>query len=250
LLALCVAIAIGGGFTGSGAMFINQTSVSAILVIGLQLPGGGVQRLIEALVGGGVAAVISVLLFPAAPLPLLHEAAQRVFAALHATLRHLDDLLAERVTVDQAWMLGAGEHIYEQLGDLSSARFTAAEIVRIAPRWWRLRRGVGAANQRLGHLNLLAGAVLSLLRTAIGGLGVEPDLPAQLRAAIHELTAALGALAENREAGASEAVAGAARAARLANEVRHGPGTHALLIASIIHDCVRDVYLVVGGPPE
>jgi uncharacterized membrane protein YgaE (UPF0421/DUF939 family) len=99
LLAICVAIAIGGGFTGSGAMFINQTSVSAILVIALPLPGGGSQRLIEALVGGGVAAVMSVLLFPAAPLPLLREAAQRVFASLHAALQHLDDLVAERVTV-------------------------------------------------------------------------------------------------------------------------------------------------------
>jgi len=40
LLALGVAIGIGGGFTGSGVMFINQTSVSAILVIALQQSGG------------------------------------------------------------------------------------------------------------------------------------------------------------------------------------------------------------------
>src|SRR6185312_8281688 len=74
MITMCVTITIGGGFTGNGVMFINQASVSAILVIALQLPGGVSQRLIEALIGGGIAVVISVLLFPAAPLPLLRGA--------------------------------------------------------------------------------------------------------------------------------------------------------------------------------
>jgi uncharacterized membrane protein YgaE (UPF0421/DUF939 family) len=250
LLAICVAITIGGGFTGNGAMFINQTSVSAILVIALPIPGGGSQRLIEALVGGGVAVVISVLLFPAAPLPLLREAAQRGFVALHAALQHLDDLVAERVTVDPAWMLRAGEHIYQQLGELMAARFTAEEIVRLAPRWWRVRPTVRGAEHRLGHLNLLANSVLSLLRTTVGGLGVEPALPAQLRAAIHQLTVAFGALAENPDTRASDALADAAGAARLASEASCEPGTHALLISSIVRDCARDLYLVVGTESE
>jgi uncharacterized membrane protein YgaE (UPF0421/DUF939 family) len=250
LLAMWVAIAIGGGFTGNGVMFVNQTSVSAILVLALPLVGGGWQRLVEALVGGGVALVIAVLLFPAPPLPLLREAAHRVFVALHAALEHLDDLVAERVSVDSTWMYGAGERIYEQLGELIAARFTAAEIVRLAPRWWRARSAVRALDDRLVHLNMLANAVLSLLRATVSGLGVEPTLPAQLRAAIHQLTAALGALAQNAEAGASQAVHSAARAARLADEAPHGPGTHALLIASIIHDCVHDVHRVVGPEPQ
>jgi hypothetical protein len=122
--------------------------------------------------------------------------------------------------------------------------------VRLAPRWWHLRAAVRAANDRLANLNLLASAVLSLLRTTVGGLGVEPELPAQLRAAIHQMTTALGALADNPDAAASEAVAVAAHAARLADEGPHGPGAHALLIASIINDCVRDVYLIVGAEPE
>jgi uncharacterized membrane protein YgaE (UPF0421/DUF939 family) len=250
LLAMCIAIAIGGGFTGNGAMFINQTSVSAILMIALQLPGGGVQRLIEALVGGGVAALIAVLLFPAAPLPLLREAARAVFVALHAALDQLDELVAGRTPLDQEWMLVSGERIHEQVGQLIAARFTAAEIVRLAPRWWYVRSTVRAADHRLGHVNLLASGVLNLLRTTAGGLGVEPALPASLRAAIQELTAALGELAENPQAGAPATVASAARAARLADGGQHGPGTHALLIAAIIHACVRDLYRVVGAEPE
>ena len=249
LLTMWVTIAIGGGFTGNGVMFINQASVSAILLIALPLPGGWLQRLIEALVGGGVALVIAVLLFPAAPLPLLRDTAQRVFVALHAALNHLDEVGAERRVVEQRWMLDAGERIYEQLAALVAARFTAADIVRLAPRWWHMRPAVRAADDRLAHVSLLAGAVLSLLR-AVGGLSVERALPAQLRAAIHELAAALGTLAENPETGAPAAVARAARADRLADEGQHGPDAHASLIAPIITACVRDLYRVVGAVPE
>jgi uncharacterized membrane protein YgaE (UPF0421/DUF939 family) len=249
LLTMWVTIAISGGFTGNGVMFTNQASVSAILLIALPLPGGWLQRLIEALVGGGVALVIAVLLFPAAPLPLLREAAQRVFVALHEALGHLDELGAGRGAVDQRWMLGAGERIYEQLAALIAARFTAAEIVRLAPRWWHMRPAIRAADDRLGHLSLLAGAVLSLLR-AVATLSVEPALPAQLRPAIHELASALGALAEDPETGASTAVARAARAARLADESQHGPGAHTSLIAPIITACVRDLYHVLGAQLE
>jgi len=45
-------------------------------------------------------------------------------------------------------------------------------------------------------------------------------------------------------------VAGAARAGRLAAEGRHEPGTHALLVASIIDACVGDLYRVVGAEPD
>lgn len=103
-------------------------------------------------------------------------------------------------------MPAAGERIHEQLAGLTAARFTAAEVVRLAPRWWHLRAVVRADDDRWAQLNRLASAVLSLLRATAGGVGAEPVLPAQLRAAIHRLTAALGALAANPEAGASEAV--------------------------------------------
>jgi len=250
MIAMCVAITVGGGFTGNGAMFINQASVSAILVIALQLPGGVTQRLIEALIGGGIAVAIAVLLFPAAPLPVLRGAAKSVFITLHAAVEHLDEFLAGRSTVDRTWTLDVGEQIYEQLGRLIAGRFTATEIVRLAPRWWHLRSTVRTADERLAHVNLLSSGVMSLLRTTVDGLGVEPALPAQLHGAIQQLGAALGALAENGEAGTADAVAGAARAGRLAAEGRHEPGTHALLVASIIETGVGDLYRVVGAEPH
>ena len=87
------------------------------------------------------------------------------------------------------------------------------------------------------------------MRTTIGGLAAGQTLPAQLPAAISQLTTALGALAKKGEAGASEAVADAALASRLAQQAQHGAGTHAALIASIIDTCARDICRVVGAEP-
>ena len=59
-------------------------------------------------------------------------------------------------------MLVCGERIHEQVGQLLAARFTAAEIMRLAPRWWYVRSTVRSADHRLGDVNLLASGVLSL----------------------------------------------------------------------------------------
>lgn len=64
LVALGAAVFIGGGFIGHGMMFANQTVVSAILVLALFHSGLGWERIFDALIGGGVAIVFAVLLFP------------------------------------------------------------------------------------------------------------------------------------------------------------------------------------------
>jgi hypothetical protein len=48
-------------------MFVNQTAASAILILALHRPGSGTERLVDALIGGGVVVVIGVLLVPADP---------------------------------------------------------------------------------------------------------------------------------------------------------------------------------------
>jgi hypothetical protein len=132
---------------------------------------------------------------------------------------------------------------------LIGARFTAAEVVRLAPRRWHVRSAVGAAADRLAHLNLLANAVLSLLRSTVGGIGVEPTLPAHLRLAIHQLTTALGALAE--EGKQADPKHGRCRPRRPVRGRGAAWSRHPRAVdASIIQDCVRDLYRVIGAEPE
>ena len=130
LLSMCAALAVGGGFIGQGLMFVNQTAASAILIIALQRSGSGSERLLDALIGGGVVLVISVLL-PAAPLRLLSEATQSLGAALRAALTQLDEQITCGAPAEPAWLLAATQRIHGELAQLAQARITARRIVRV-----------------------------------------------------------------------------------------------------------------------
>ena len=94
---LCVALAIGRGFIAEGALFFNQAAIAGILILTVHANSEGTDRLIDALIGGGVALVFSLLLFPADPDPALRRASRSVFAACERELRWLDELLTRPV---------------------------------------------------------------------------------------------------------------------------------------------------------
>jgi uncharacterized membrane protein YgaE (UPF0421/DUF939 family) len=91
-IALAAALVLGGGLFEQGVLFVNQSVTSAILMIGVAGTATGSERLSDALVGGGVALVITVIVFPAPPLPLIRDAVGQVYAALRDTLARLAEL--------------------------------------------------------------------------------------------------------------------------------------------------------------
>ncbi|EUA37624.1 hypothetical protein I549_2746 [Mycobacterium avium subsp. avium 2285 (R)] len=96
LVALGAAVFIGGGFIGHGMMFANQTVVSALLVLALYRGGAGPERIFDALIGGAVAIVVAVLLFPADPRTVLGAARAGVLAVLHDVLSRAADVSSGR----------------------------------------------------------------------------------------------------------------------------------------------------------
>lgn len=144
LATLSAAVVAGVGVFGEGMMFVNQSAASAILVVALHRHGTGSERLVDALVGGGVAGVIGVGLFPAAPLRILRDAEQEVLRSLAGALAHLAALLGAGTPAQAGWTLAAAQDIHQQLSSLAQARMTARANVRIAPRRWRLRDAVAA----------------------------------------------------------------------------------------------------------
>ena len=177
LATLSAAVVTGVGVFGEGMMFANQSAASAILVVALHHHGTGSERLVDALVGGGVALVIGVGLFPAEPLRILRDAEQQVLRSLAGSLAHLAGLLSSGTPPQAGWTLAAAHDIHQQLSGLAQAQMTARANVRIAPRRWRLRDAVAAEDQRVARFDLLAGAALSLIRAASDALDAVPSPP-------------------------------------------------------------------------
>jgi uncharacterized membrane protein YgaE (UPF0421/DUF939 family) len=192
---MAAAVLGGAGFVGEGMMFANQAAASAILVTTLHHHGTGSERAIDAIVGGAVALILGVGLFPAEPLAMLGDAERAVLATLASTLERFA-LRAGAEPTDESWILGAGGEIHATVAALARARSTARTNTRVAPRRWRLRQVVDAENRRTLQLHLLSSAVLGLIRAA--AVGPRP-LPGALEQQIASLADALDLLAKNKQ---------------------------------------------------
>jgi len=175
-IALSVAVLIGHGFLGEGLTFANQTAGSAILVMAITGGDRLFERLQEAMIGGGLALVMSLVLFQADPASVLDDASAGVFKALKDVLTQPDRLLP------------AADQVHERLDDLIEARYHARLLARFAPLRWKTRSMVARADRQAAQMTLLAGSVLHFARVTAPGVG---DLPAPVRAATGELVAAL-----------------------------------------------------------
>lgn len=246
LVTMIVALAVGAGFFGQGMMFPNQAVASAILVVTVHHHGTGAERGLDAVVGGAVALVIGVALFPSEPLSLLRDAERAVLRALARKLREVDGLLRSDSGPEEGWTLQAGYEIHQELGSLARARATAHTNVRVAPRRWRLRAVVDAENRRTAQLDLLANAVLSLIRAATIQLDGLQALPTTLEDQIAALGLAIERLADTAQpwpaelVGEVHSVAAEAIAQGTAQRGDRGP-----VVAAILRSTATDLLRVM-----
>jgi uncharacterized membrane protein YgaE (UPF0421/DUF939 family) len=248
LIALCVAVLIGHGYIGHGMMFANQTVVSSILVLALYRSNGGWERVYDALVGGGVAIVFAVLLFPAHPLKLLRRARTGVLGVLQGVLSRTADIGAGHRAPAPDWPLAAVDRVHAQLGGLIEARTTAGQIVRFAPRRWGLRGSVRAADRQALYVALLAGSVLQLARVVAPVVdGYCNRRPRPVQDVLVQLGAAI-ALADSDPDGAGAYNAAARQqASKLQADARER--TEVVLVDAV-QACVDDLQRVIDLGPE
>ncbi len=243
LIALSVAVLIGHGYIGQGMMFANQTVVSSILVLALYRSGVGLERIDDALIGGCLAIVFAVLLFPADPLKVLRRARIGVLGVLQRVLSRTADIATGRIVAAPDWPLSAVDRVHEQLGGLIGARTTARQVVRISPRRWRLRDSVQGADHQAVHVALLAGSVLQLARAVVPAVdGCCGRLPQPVPEVLVDLAAAT-ALADSDPAGASAYTAAARRhASKLHSDARDKTD---VVLADVVQACVDDLQRVI-----
>jgi uncharacterized membrane protein YgaE (UPF0421/DUF939 family) len=243
LLALCVAAMVGQNFIGQGMMFVNQTVVSSILVLALYHNGPVSERIDDALIGGGIAIVFAVLLFPANPLRVLSRARAGVLEALQEVLSRTADVAAGRRVAAHDWPLPSVDHVHERLGDLLQARATARQVVRMSPRRWRLRGTFRGADHQAVHVALLASSVLQLARVVVPAVdGCRDRLPQATEAVLGDLAAAT-ALVDANPVQATTHVEGArVHAATLLANARERAE---VVIADVVAACVDDLQRVI-----
>jgi uncharacterized membrane protein YgaE (UPF0421/DUF939 family) len=249
IITMLVALSLAGGFVGEGMMFVNQAAASAILVVALRRHGTGGERAVDAIVGGGSALLIGVVLFPAAPLPRLWGAERAVLGSLAAALERVLRNMADEEPPDPDWMLAVGYDIHHQLGALAEARARATANVRIAPRRWRLRDRVGAEDLRISRFDLLANAVLSLVRGAGAAIEDRETIPPLITDQIAALALALRRLAETPQPWPAPLVSDIENGAREA--IGHAPLTpvdRVPTISAILGATLRDLLAVIGEP--
>jgi uncharacterized membrane protein YgaE (UPF0421/DUF939 family) len=192
LLAMSAAVLLGGG-----PVLVTEAAVSAILLVVLEPTTSGLagSRVMEALVGGGFALVVSALAFPPDPLLLVRRSVQGVFGSLGATLEEIATALAGRDTARAESALRSARAIDDGVRALDEALALGRETARFSlarrssrAELDRLERGARHMDFAVRNTRVLARHVVRYLRTG-------RDAPPELAAAMHELSVAVWALA-------------------------------------------------------
>jgi hypothetical protein len=145
VVATAVALLVATG-AGVSPVIRIQAAASAILVVALHRPGTNLatQRLVDALIGGGVAIVLARLLFPVDPFALVRGEATKLRAALADAL----DELAGALAAGDYGRARRAQSVVDSIDErrLEDALALAREVARKAPR----RRPARAELEALG----------------------------------------------------------------------------------------------------
>ena len=243
-LALGYAVLIGRGVIVQGLLFVNQTAVSAILVLVFAHSGGLVaERLFDALIGGGLAFVFSILLFPANPVRVLVAARAGVLTALHDTLVQIGLVISDPTRADPDWPLACVDRLHHQLGALIEARSTARLIVRRAPLRIAMRARLAEVDRDAARLGLFASAVLQLARTITPA--VDDWLAQPLHAAVEELAQATSAADTDAVTASAHLDAARDHVADLQSAARE---RSEVVLAAMLRSCVADLAALTDCP--
>jgi uncharacterized membrane protein YgaE (UPF0421/DUF939 family) len=179
LLAMVAAVLLGGG-----ELLVTEAAVSAMLVASLAHSTAQV-RLLEVLIGGGVALAVHSFVFPPDPVLGVARATNAVFGELGSVLRDAAAALATGDVRRAHAAVEAAEAVETRIGELRSAVLVGADTARWAP----LRRGARTEVERyariVGHADLAVRDARVLVRHVLhyvrSGRPPESELADALR---------------------------------------------------------------------
>jgi uncharacterized membrane protein YgaE (UPF0421/DUF939 family) len=179
VLAMVAAVVLGGG-----ELLVTESAVSAILVASLA-PSTAGARLLEVLVGGGVALAVHSLVFPPDPLLGVSRATGAMFGGLGSVLRDAAAALAAGDVRRAEAAQQAAEGLEGRLEDLRTAVLVSTDTARWAPVRWRVRTEVQRRARTVPHaeqaVRNVRGLVRHVLQCARSGRRPEVELADAIR---------------------------------------------------------------------
>jgi hypothetical protein len=230
---------------GRSRLVVVQAAAGAILTVAAADGEAGVHRLIDALIGAGVALVFSQIRLSPEPVALVRRAAAdalgRMAKALTLTAQaleqHDDDLAHEGLELLR--------DVRDTLAELARLRQASSRVARHSVIWRSRIEPVVRENENTGHLDLLGASCVLLARTVAdaGPVACAPLAPSieQLADALREMAADPGDRAA-RQAAADAALAVARRLAD-ADPQEHPAPAAAILAVQMV---TVDVMVVAG----
>jgi hypothetical protein len=201
---------------GARSVVRTQAAASAILIVALHVPGTNVawQRLVDALIGGGIAIALARFLFLVDPLDLVRREAVALRRQLADLLEALAQALERRDRTDAERVLARLDAIDDRR--LEDALAVARDVVRSAPRRRPLRRRLAALGESWHELDR---SVADARAIGAGSLRLLDAAPPEAAVAVRAAAAAVRATepAEAREL--------AERARRAARTLRDRDGS-------------------------
>ena len=214
-LAVFAATAVARAF-GGARIVIAQAAAGAILTVAVANGEAGTERLVDALIGVGVALLFTQVLFSPDPLALLRRAEAAALAdmaeGLRLTARALDsddDDVAEQA-------MSQLRTLRDRLSELGRTRAASGRVARRSAVWRSQIAPVVRETEDAGRLDLLGGSCLALVRAA---MATDQACRRKLAPEVDELADALADLApspgdrSSRQAAADRALEVARRLA-------------------------------------
>ncbi|WP_207933482.1 FUSC family protein [Actinomadura sp. GC306] len=171
-----------------------QSAVSAILVIAVGDVENGLERLVDALVGTGVALVFTQLLFPPEPLGLLRRAERAALAAIADGLATSARAIAEDDDDLAGQAVGELREVRDHLTELRRAGRASTNVTRRTLAWRARATVIVRETEDAGHLDLLNASCVMLARL-VATTGSDARRPVE--EPVRELAGLLDALARD-----------------------------------------------------
>jgi uncharacterized membrane protein YgaE (UPF0421/DUF939 family) len=248
VVALAMAVAV---FTNGATLLVAQAGASAVLVATLLPPGdvGGLDRCIDALIGGTTGLLVAAVL-PSDPVGPVRREARALLDELAAVLELTADALRRRDAEAAAAALSRARASQPLIDELRGALRGGHEVTRVSPLLRRRRRVLGRFGELAERADYAMRNTRVLVRRTYTALcDDEPAVP-ELADVLNELATAVGVLTaqlsrDGDRAAAREPVLDVVRHAQ-ALEGTFVPGRSEVVIVAQLRSVALDLLQATG----